>query len=253
MAFELVKSVEVVGDLPGLYLRDEGILLVADLHIGYEQALEKQGIHVPRSTYPKTKKAMESMLCNVNPEKVVVLGDVKHEFGVPSDQEWAEAKDLLKWLLDLGLEVHVVRGNHDNYIVSILKRYGAGFHNQSMIVGRYLLVHGHEQLEEHGNVEVLVMGHEHPAIALKDHFGFKRKFKCFLKGMWGNLSLIVLPALSPLASGSTINESPKGLLLSPILRANVDIERFKPVVVEDGAGVYEFPEIGKLRPAATYQ
>lgn len=249
MGFEVLKNVEITADMPGLYLRDEGVLVVADLHIGYEQALHKQGIYIPKSTYAKTKSMISKMIDLVKPEKVILLGDVKHEFGVPSDQEWIEIKDLLKWLIDMNLEVHVVRGNHDNYIISILKRYGAGFHDPSMSIGRYLLIHGHKQIEEMPRgVEVIIMGHEHPALAVKDSFGVKRKFKCFLKGLLGSTNLIVLPAISPLASGSTINETPRDLLLSPILRDLVDIDNFKPIIVEAGAGVYEFPEIGKLKP-----
>ncbi|RLF04530.1 MAG: hypothetical protein DRJ60_06955 [Thermoprotei archaeon] len=248
VGFELLKNIEIVADLPGLYLRDERALVIADLHIGYEQALQKQGVYIPRSTYVKTKKVINDMIDEVKPEKIVMLGDVKHEFGVPSDQEWIEVKDLLKWLMDMGLEVHVVRGNHDNYIISILKKYGAGFHDPIMSIGRYILAHGHKLLGEMPkDVEVLLIGHEHPALAVKDHFGIKRKFKCFLKGSWNELTVIVLPALSPLASGSTINETPQSLLLSPILKDLVDIDSFKPIVVEAGAGVYEFPEIGKLK------
>jgi len=248
VAFKLLESVEIVADLPGLYLRDEGTLVIADLHIGYEQALQKQGIYIPRSTYMKTKKLIRDMIDEVKPEKIVMLGDVKHEFGVPSDQEWIEVKDLLKWLMDMGIEVHVVRGNHDNYIISILKKYGAGFHDPMMVMGRYLLAHGHKPLDEiPASAKILLMGHEHPALAVKDHFGVKRKFKCFLKGSWNELIVIVLPAISLLAGGSTINEMPKSLLLSPILRDVVDIDVFKPIVVESGAGVYEFPEIGKLK------
>ncbi|MEM4576266.1 MAG: metallophosphoesterase [Candidatus Nezhaarchaeales archaeon] len=248
MNFEVSKNIEIDRMLPGLYLKDVGILVVTDLHIGYEQALQKQGIYVPRSTYPKMKQAISDMVEKIKPESIVMLGDVKHEFGIPTSQEWVEVKDMLKHLTDSNLKVHVVRGNHDNYIITILKKYGAELHDPMMIRGRYLMVHGHKLLEElPREVEVLLMGHEHPALAVRDSFGVKRKFKCFLKGFWKNVMVIVLPALSPLASGSTMNETPKNLLLSPILESQVDIDSFKPIVVEPEAGVYEFPELGKLK------
>jgi len=248
LGLRISRDVEVVGDLPGLALKDVGLLVVADLHIGYEQALQKQGIYIPRSTYVKTKQAISDMIERARPEGVVILGDVKHEFGIPSSQEWVEVKDLLKWLLDSGLKVHVVRGNHDNYIIAILKRFGVELHHPVMVEGSYVMVHGHEPLEEvPKGAEVLLMGHEHPAIAVRDSLGVKRKFKCFLKGSWRDLLVVVLPALSPLASGSTMNECPQSLLLSPILKESVDVDSFKPIVVEPGAGVYEFPELGKLK------
>jgi putative SbcD/Mre11-related phosphoesterase len=248
LGFRISKDVEVAGDLPGLVLKNRGILVVADLHIGYEQALQRQGIYIPRSTYVKTKQAMSEMIEKARPEKIVILGDVKHEFGVPSSQEWVEVKDLLRWLLDMGLKVHVVRGNHDNYIIAILKKFGIELHYPVMVEDSYVMVHGHEPLEEvPEGAEVLLMGHEHPAITVRDSLGVKRKFKCFLRGSWRGLLVVVLPALSPLASGSTMNECPQGLLLSPMLKESVDVDSFKPIVVEPGAGVYEFPELGKLK------
>ncbi|MCS7139595.1 MAG: metallophosphoesterase [Candidatus Nezhaarchaeota archaeon] len=252
MGFKLLEDVEVVVDFPGLYLRDVEALVIADLHIGYEHALQKQGIYIPKSTYSKTKMLINDMICEVNPKKIVMLGDVKHEFGIPSDQEWIEVKDLLKWLTDLGLKVCVVRGNHDNYIISILKRYGVELHDPVMFMGRYALLHGHKLLENiPESVGVLLLGHEHPAIAIRDRFGVKKKFKCFLRGYKDNIAVIVLPAISPLASGSTLNESLKDQLLSPILRDLVDIDGFKPIIIEPRAGVYEFPELQKLRIALT--
>jgi len=250
LGFRISKDVEVAGDALGLVLKDRGILVVADLHIGYEQALQKQGIYIPRSTYVKTKQAISEMIDRERPERIVILGDVKHEFGVPSSQEWVEVKDLLKWLLDVGLKVHVVRGNHDNYIIAILKKFGVELHHPIMVEAPYVMVHGHEPLEEvPKGAEVLLMGHEHPAIAVRDSLGVKRKFKCFLKGYWKDLMVVVLPALSPLASGSTVNECPQSLLLSPMLKESMDVDSFKPIVVEPGAGVYEFPELGKLKSA----
>ncbi|RLF20307.1 MAG: hypothetical protein DRJ68_05110, partial [Thermoprotei archaeon] len=239
MGFKLLKGVEVVLDLPGLHLRDKGVLVVTDLHIGYELALQKQGIYIPKSTYTRTKSSLRTMIEEAQAEKLVILGDVKHEFGVPSDQEWIEVKDLLRWLQELGVEVHVVRGNHDNYIISILKRFGAGLHDPSMVVDEYMLAHGHKPLEEvPDDVEVILIGHEHPAIAVKGYFGVKEKFKCFLRGDWMDRKLVVLPAMSPLAGGSSVNEVPREFLLSPILRAT-DIDSFTPIVIEPGAGVYE--------------
>lgn len=248
VGFVVSKNIEVVSDLPGLYLRDRGILVITDLHIGYEQALQKQGVYIPRSTYVKTKQTIYEMIEEVRPESIIVLGDVKHEFGVPSSQEWIEVKDLLTWLSSNNLKIHVVRGNHDNYIIAILKKYSAELHDPIMIEDRYAMVHGHKPLEEvPRSVEVLLMGHEHPAIAIKDNLGVKRKFKCFLKGVLNNITIIVLPALSPLASGSTINETPQSLLLSPILRDQVEVDSFKSIIIEPKAGVYELPELSKLR------
>jgi putative SbcD/Mre11-related phosphoesterase len=186
------------------------------------------------------------------PDIVVFLGDLKHEFGKPSAQEWVEVQDLLATLEERGLKVHVVRGNHDNYVLSILRRFDVSLHDPSMRLGDLILVHGDKAIEVTGGTRAVIMGHEHPAVSSLDLSGARYKFKCFLVGKYGKARLVVMPALSPLSSGVGINETRREDLLSPILR-EAEIDSFTPIVVEEGLGVFRFPQIGLMRSiGATY-
>ena len=59
---EIYKNIEII-DL-GLYLRDYGILVIADTQIGYEESLNKQGVMVPRFQYRDLIKRIEKIKPN---------------------------------------------------------------------------------------------------------------------------------------------------------------------------------------------
>jgi len=242
-----IKHARVIKNHLGLYLEDIDAIVIADLHIGYELALTKKGIFLPTSQYPKIKREIEEMLEITGAKRVIINGDLKHEFGEPTAQEWIEVKELLHYLLNKGIKVEVVRGNHDNYIIWMLKKLGIPLHQEALTEGEYVVTHGHKDLEVKRG-KIVVLAHEHPTISLRDRLGVKKKFKCFLHGEHQESQVIVLPAMSPIASGTEINEVPKEELLSPILK-KVNIDEFIPIVVEPGADTVEFPKLKWLREA----
>jgi putative SbcD/Mre11-related phosphoesterase len=192
------------------------------------------------------KSAIEKMLKITHAEYIIFVGDVKHEFGKPSAQEWVEVQDLLAFLIDGGIGVHVVRGNHDNYILTILNRLGVQLHDPLMKLDSIVLIHGDKDVQIPEETKIIIMGHEHPAVSSRDLSGSRYKFKCFLVGRYQNFKLVVMPALSPLSSGVGVNETRPEKLLSPLLRAT-DINTFTPIVVEENVGVFRFPQIGLMR------
>ena len=235
-------KIEIV-DL-GLYISDLRILVVADLHIGHEAALEKHGVLLPLSTYPRMKRKLLGMISERSVDELIILGDIKTEFGRPSIQEWIEVKDLLNTLKDR-LKIRVIRGNHDNYILNILSKFSINLHYPYFKLEDAVFIHGHEYLpQDVGDAEIIVTAHEHPAVTLRDKLGAKFKFKCFLKGKYGDGELIVIPALSPLATGTSVNEARKEEFLSPILQS-IDVEELTPIVIEDGE-VFKLPKVKYL-------
>lgn len=218
-------------------------LVIADLHIGYEAALEKQGIILPTSQYPEIKNQIKEMLKISKAKKLIILGDIKHEFGEATRQEWLEVSDFLDFLQQRGVELLVVRGNHDNFLIPILKKRGIQLYDPYYAEAGYFFFHGHKEAslsmldKKH---HTLIMGHEHPAVVIRDELGVKQKFKCFLKGKIFGKNLIVLPALSPLSEGSVINTLSKEELLSPILK-KCDIKSFYAYIIEPKQTVVALP------------
>jgi len=239
---KLTRRLKIVEPWPALVL-DDSILVVSDLHFGIEEELEAEGVHVPTSLAPKIIDLIMKPLKEMGLSEVLILGDVKHEFGYPSPSEWISTKKLIKSLREAGARLKVVRGNHDNYIIAILKEFNVELLQPSFTVGDMTFTHGHVPEEELPSVtDLIILGHEHPSIAVKDSLGFLYRFKCILHGKVGGKTLVVLPSLSPVAYGTDVNISPPSAFLSPFLR-DKDVSEMTPYAVEPGKGLQRFPKI----------
>ncbi len=233
----IARGLKLIGETEALMIEELDTLLIADLHIGYEQALEKSGIFLPRSQYPKLKKRILELLDEVKPKRLLIAGDVKHEFGEATAQEWLETIDLLEAILER-VELTVVRGNHDNYLIPILKRKGIALVDPALVEEGYLIAHGHKPIPE-SKADIAIIAHEHPVLALRDEIGVKQRYRCMLKGPYEGKLLLVLPALSPLAGGTEVNTTPREGFLSPDL-AKAKLIDFEAIVQASGR-LYVFP------------
>ena len=75
-----------------LHLEEENYLVIADLHLGYEEMLNKQGVLMPRINFRDIKERLERRVFSKlkKLDKIIINGDLKHEFGTISEQEWSE-------------------------------------------------------------------------------------------------------------------------------------------------------------------
>ncbi len=222
----------------GAFLRDLGALVVADLHLGIEEYLASQGLYLPYSQLPDLEKMIVEALERYDPDRLILLGDVKHEFGRASDQEWRDVRDLMSSLKER-VRVEVVRGNHDNYLIPILRRMDVPLHDPMLKLGNVKLVHGHQKVELEGTI---VMGHEHPGIAIRKDFGAKVTFKCMLHGVFEDFEVFVLPAATMVGGAKDMLSSEP---LSPILR-EVGLSTMEVHVVDEVAGVRRLGTLGDL-------
>ncbi|RDD54010.1 MAG: phosphoesterase [Candidatus Korarchaeota archaeon NZ13-K] len=225
-----------------------GALVVADLHLGYEDALRERGVELPYEQYSWVKREIVSYVEGRGPDVVVLGGDVKHEFSGALSQEWREVLDLISTLKGLGVKIEVVRGNHDNFLIPILRREGIDVRDPCLKLGDLLVIHGHIEPMIPEDIELIVMGHEHPAITLRDEIGASQKFKVFLDGEYMGARLLVIPAISPLAPGTDLLSVSRRDLLSPILR-KVDLDEFRVIVADKDVGVENLGPLGTIRMA----
>ncbi len=189
-----------------LYLEDEKALVISDLHLGYEGALRRQGVSLPRFQKKHMIERLDHLLDRYAPDKLVVAGDFKHEFSRNLREEWSEVLDVLDFL-EGKVEPILVRGNHDNFLMTITHRKGLALHEPAYDLGRFVVTHGHLEVEAPSG---LIMGHEHPALRLRDTIGATLNLPCFTV----REDLIILPAFSPLAHGSDVLRGP---YLSPMV------------------------------------
>ena len=238
-----VKLIERIYALGlGIWMPREKVLVISDLHIGYEEALNKEGILVPRQQFKLTKDLLEKMLAAVKPEIVVINGDLKHEFGKISEQEWRATLKILD-LLSSGSKVVLVKGNHDTVLAPIARK------REILIVDFYFpdrkkevcVTHGHKIWKDADflQAKTIIIGNEHPSVSLRE--GVKSElYKCFLVGRWKGKRLIVMPSFLPIVEGTDVR---KERLLSPYLKQ--PLGKFEVFIVGDK--VYRFGKLKDLK------
>lgn len=191
-----------------LYFSEKKILVLGDLHIGYEEYLNKQGVFIPRIQFKETledlKKVFEKIEERGKLNEIIVLGDLKHEFGQISSQEWREVKEILDFFKNKGKRVILIKGNHDTILEPIAKRKELEIRDY-YIKDEICFLHGNKLFPEclDKKIKILVMGHRHPAILLADKYK-REKYKCFLVGKWKNKEIIILPSFFPFIEGGDI-------------------------------------------------
>lgn len=203
-----------------IYFPKEKVLIISDLHLGYEGELLKKGVLVPLTQKKEIIKNLKNILNKVNPKKIIINGDLKHEFGSINKQEWRDVIEVLDLLNSF--EIVIIKGNHDKIIEPIIRKKNVE------VVDLYkfsdtLIIHGDKIIKS--DCKNIIIGHEHPAIVLSDKTK-KEKYKCFLKGKFNEKELVVLPSFNPLIEGTNVLEQD---LLSPYL---LDIKDFEVYVNE---------------------
>ena len=234
---EISKGIKIVDT--ALWFSLEKVLVINDLHIGYEEALHRKGILVPRFQLEQIMNQLKIILQKTKARKVIINGDLKHEFGRALRQEWKEVLHFLDFTLANVPEMIIIKGNHDPVIKPIVDKKGIVVVSEYM-VGDTLIVHGDELVKT--NAKRIVIGHEHPAITIREGSKWE-KYKCFLKGKWRDnekdRELIAVPSFNPLLEGTDVL---KEQLLSPFLE---DFKNFEAYVVGE-KGAFGFGKIKYL-------
>ncbi|MFQ6107046.1 MAG: metallophosphoesterase [Thermoplasmata archaeon] len=214
-----------------LFLEDEGLLVIADLHLGYEGALLEQGVSIPRFQKNVMLERLKRLIDKYSPSTILIDGDFKHEFSKNLVQEWQEVNEVLDFVSNAA-DVRLVRGNHDNFLMTILSKKGLDLLSETS-VGGYSFAHGDREVSWD---DILVMGHEHPSLGLRDRVGATAKLPCFLV----TTRLIVLPAFSPLALGTDVTTLD---FISPPL-SDLNPNDGHVYAIEEKTGLLDF---GKLK------
>jgi len=239
---KIAEGIEIV-DL-GLYFVKEKILAVSDFHLGYEAELRKKGVFLPAHQFSDTRKRLEKIFEKLKSENkiirtIIITGDLRHEFGAVSRQEYFDVKELLELMKENSKKVILLKGNHEtmhNYVKKFV------FVKNYFLTPNIAFLHG-DKIPDSQKVldrKVFVIGHEHPAIKVTDNVA-SEKVKCFLKGKWKNKLLLVLPSFNLITEGTNVLA---GKLLSPFLKNIKDFEIF--AVAEQNSVLY-FGKIKGLR------
>lgn len=161
---------------PALLLRKkaERVLVVADLHIGWEAALAEKGIHVPSQTQ-KTLSVMVQLIKSHKPTRLLFLGDVKHTVATAEWGEWQDIPDFFEAVGKMVDDIQVIPGNHDGNLKPLLPETVKILPSTGVVLWKnWGLFHGHTwPAPELLGCRALIIGHVHPVVAFRDPTGFR--------------------------------------------------------------------------------
>lgn len=227
-----------------MYFPKEKILVMSDLHFGYEEELNNQGIAIPRRMVSEIIKDIEQILNNIKDiQKIVILGDIRHSFGGIVSQERKDINTFFKFIRGRFPKSRIIltKGNHDTMIEVISAK--ENWKNIEIVdyflYKDTLFFHGHwrffKKFEEIiRKAKRLVVGHFHPAIDLSDGEKSER-FKCFVVGKLKRKEIVFVPSFFPLVEGTNI------LRNSEFVRLGVKHKRV--YVVSPDKKVLDFGEV----------
>lgn len=227
------------------------VLVAADLHLGLEYELWLGGVSIPSQTERILERLMEQ-LSEVKPDRLLLLGDVKHNVPRTSWQERREIPEFLRALAEV-VKVEIVPGNHDTGIadmapLGVRVRPSTGF-----VLDGVGYFHGHTWPDpDILRAGALVAAHLHPAVRLKDPLG-----RTFTRRVWARAPLlpevvqkqygfsrtakmIIAPAFNDLCGGLPLNE-PENETRGPVLSL-ADLERARLYLL-DGTDLGSLREI----------
>jgi len=230
-----------------LLINDE-ILVFSDFHIGYEEYLF--GKYIPiRAQYDEVIKNLSEIFNLLEKEgtkikEIVILGDLKHEFGEISDSEWKETLELIDYFLKKTKKIILIKGNHDNILGPIARKREVELKNYYIIDGISFL-HGDKFYDECKDCNIMVIGHLHPAVSLSDSYK-KERFKCFLHGSWLKKEVYIIPSFVPLVFGydfMDLNKLEKRFSFID----NKNLKKFEVIIYNKKENKdYNFGKLGKL-------
>lgn len=173
---------------------EERVLVIGDLHLGYEKALEDEGMYLPRMNTESIRESLNRLIEKYEPKEIVLLGDIKHDFKRAKYEGKEEVRAVVRLIADAA-KVVIVKGNHDNYVQNIVADMGIPVVDYVDIRG-YRLEHGHID----SGKRPVIIGHEHPSVKISGALSGGIKMQCFMYAR--KEGVLVIPPFSFLSSGT---------------------------------------------------
>jgi metallophosphoesterase superfamily enzyme len=153
------------------------VLVIADLHIGIESDLDVHGVHIPSQGRGRFDRVM-ACIDEGRPDLVLLLGDVKHSVPLTTRQEYRELPVLLQEIRSRA-PLRVIPGNHDGGIERFLGE-GELLPMRGALLDGVGYLHGHTYPDPSLLGHLLVIGHHHPMVTLRDEVGCALRDRAYL-------------------------------------------------------------------------
>ena len=172
-------KLEFIRDGPALVIENtERLLIVADLHFGIEADLAAHGLYFKSHSTERLDRLMRTV-DETDPDRLILLGDVKHSIPSLTRQEWAEIPGILD-TIRRRIPILVFPGNHDIGIERFL-REGELQPKEGAIIDSVAYFHGHTYPAPDLGSHLIVTGHHHPQVSLHDEVGCSLQAPAYLR------------------------------------------------------------------------
>ncbi len=249
----------------------ERVMLAADLHLGLEYGLAKQGISIPYQ-WNRILDEMMALLEEHKPDRLLLLGDVKHSVPATSFSEKREIPLFFNALLEVVPFIDITRGNHDANIQKYLPEEVHLHTSKGVMFGegfKVAALHGHAWPNPAVMTsDAIIMAHNHPTVMLNTPLGVRISRPAWIRGTpnpeslaraflnqdnirlkeeeaplnvfeeeygfeCGTPEIIVMPMFNDLLGGLPVNSEAPESLLGPLFRGKlVDMDTFDAYMLD---------------------
>ncbi|MFX0123660.1 MAG: metallophosphoesterase [Candidatus Hodarchaeota archaeon] len=193
------------------------ILIVADLHIGFEGNSTKSNKDPILS-----QQVLVELLTLVKrslPEILLICGDIKDEVIAPSSIISAMLWHSFDELMDYCEKIWIIRGNHDGALEKYLPNEIRMLPGNDVLIqtqcGAIGFCHGHASFSPRlTSANTLIMGHSHPSIHLRDRFS-KYILRTWIRAHTSSFNAIPGQKIHFLAHDKNISSKMKEIIVLP--------------------------------------
>ncbi|SOD13186.1 ligase-associated DNA damage response endonuclease PdeM [Pedobacter xixiisoli] len=180
-----IRGEEIILDKErAIFLPNEKLLAISDLHLGKAAHFRKAGLAVPNSISQSDLSRLSVLLHQYQPTTLLINGDMFH-----SDYN-TEIDEFAKWRQEFNdIEFILVKGNHDRQKKEIYENLAIEIYEPNYETNNFCFIHdvAHCKSELYA-----ISGHIHPGISIYNKAKQRLKFPCFYFGE----DYSILPAFS---------------------------------------------------------
>ena len=174
-------------------------LLIADPHFGKAGAFRTAGVPVPPGTTADDLARLDQLVRHLQPERVVVLGDLLH---AKIDAGQQMLREVARWRSARPrIELILVAGNHDRRAGTVPPAFGVDAMVEKLRAGPFEFRHRPESTSS----AYVFAGHVHPAVRLTGKGGQKETLPCYRLAA----RFALLPSFGSMTGNHVIRPAPQ--------------------------------------------
>lgn len=167
-----------------IYLPQQQLLAISDLHLGKAAHFRKAGLAVPNQVSKYDLERLSGLLNHYQPKTLLINGDMFH-----SDYN-SEIDEFAIWRKQFNqTQFILVKGNHDRQKENIYEQLAIVVYDPSYAVATLSFIH---DATENKTEHYPIGGHIHPGISIYNRTKQRIKIPCFYFGV----DYAILPAFS---------------------------------------------------------